>query len=195
MLRLSLDEKLDINKFKITKYNSSTYNIKYNDLSFLIEPKVAFSNCSYLLQQIHKVRINLDLKNLSHKKFKLLINKVYTAVNTCISEEEELSLLNVIHPINTSKTLENTEVIYLSINKNTQFYEYETDTLLTSDNLKNKRFDIYPLIYSPTLNIKNGNIYINFSLNQGYIRITQENNTENQIQINQVDLKNAFNNI
>lgn len=196
MLKLSLNEKLDVNKFQINEYNSSTYNIKYNNSSFLIEPKIAFSNSSYLMQQVHKVRINLDLKNINHKKFKLLINKIYTGVNNCISNEEgleDLSLLNIIHPINSSKTLENTEVIYLSINKNTQFYDYETDILLTADNLNNKRFDIYPLIYSPSLNIKNGNIYLNFSLRQAYIRITQENNIENKIQINKDDLDNAFN--
>src|SRR5882672_8944448 len=125
MLKLFIDERLEIEKLNIIKYNLSTYNIKYNNSSFLIEPKIAFFNSSYLIQNIHKVRINLNLKNLDHRNFKLLINKVYTAVNICISNEDNLSLLNLIHPINASKTLENTEVIYLSINKSTEFLNME----------------------------------------------------------------------
>lgn len=94
----------------------------------------------------------------------MLLTKIYTGVNRCIYKNDNLKTLKLMTPTNNSNILENTLL-----------YDYETKETLTPEILKFKRFDIYPVIYAPSLNISNNKIYMNFILKEGAIIITSDN--------------------
>lgn len=181
-------------EINIYKYNECIYNIKCKNSSFFIEPKVAFINCSYLItNNLSKIRININYKNDDHQNFKLLINKIYNAISECIENEDNISIFNIMNPINPSLKLEKTGVLYLIINKNTKLYEYGKNTLINAEILKNKCFELYPLINTPTINIKNETAYINLSIKKAYVNIISEFIEEIDANIDEMDLNNAFN--
>ncbi len=197
MLTLYSIKDIILSKFEIfeyeTKINTKIYNVKYNNSNYLIEPKTVFNNCSYICNKINKIRININSNIYDEKGFDMLLTKIYTGVNKCIYKDENLKTLKLITPTNNSNILENTKVIYLHINENTLLYDYETKETLTPEILKFKRFDIYPVIYAPSLNISNDNIYMNFILKEGAIVITSDNNLNKISTVNEEDVRNAFN--
>lgn len=196
MLTLYSIKDIILNNFEIIEYinkiNTPVYNVKYNKSNFLIEPKVAFTNCSYFSNKINKIRININSSNYEENGFNMLLTKIYSGINKCIFKNVNLKQLNLITPVNDSEILEKTKVFYLHINKNTLLQNFETKELITPDDLKYKRFDIYPVIYSPSLNISSNNIYMNFILKEGIIRITADN-CLNTSTINEDNVNNAFN--
>jgi hypothetical protein len=198
MLTLYSIKDIILNNFEIVEYinkiNTPVYNVKYNKSNFLIEPKVAFTNCSYFSNKINKIRININSSNYEENGFNMLLTKIYSGVNKCIFKDINLKLLKLITPVNDSEMLKNIKVFYMHLNKNTLLYEYETKELITPETLKYKRFEIYPVIYSPSLNISSNNIYMNFILKEGIIRITGENDI-NISTVNEDNVKNAFNKI
>lgn len=199
MLTLYSIKDINLNNFKIiehiTRKNTPVYNVKYNDSNFLIEPKIAFTNCSYFSNKINKIRININSSNYEENGFNMLLTKIYSGVNKCIFKNINLKTLKLITPVNDSEILEKTKVFYLHINKNTLLQDFETKEIITQDDLKYKRFDIYPVIYSPSLNISSNNIYMNFILKEGIIRITADNFLNNTSTVNEDNVKNAFNKI
>lgn len=106
-MKISSDKDFKKEEIQIFKYNECIYNIKCKNSSFFIEPKIVFNNCSYLItNNLHKIRININLENIDHKKFKLLINKIYNAVSECIENENDISIFNIMNPINPSLKLD-----------------------------------------------------------------------------------------
>lgn len=198
MLTLYSIKDIVLSNFEIIEYinktNTPVYNVKYNNSNFLIEPKIAFTNCSYFSNKIDKIRININTSNYEENGFNMLLTKIYTGVNKCIIKDVNLKLLKLIAPVNDSEMLKNIKVFYMYVNKNTLLYEYETKEIITPETLKYKRFEIYPVIYSPSLNISSNNIYMNFILKEGIIRITGENDI-NISTVNEDNVKNAFNKI
>lgn len=168
MLTLYSIKDIILNNFEIleyeTKINTKIYNVKYNNLNYLIEPKTVFNNCSYILNKINKIRININSNNYDENGSNMLLTKIYTGVNRCIYKNDNLKTLKLMTPTNNSNILENTLL-----------YDYETKETLTPEILKFKRFDIYPVIYAPSLNISNNKIYMNFILKEGAIIITSDN--------------------
>lgn len=193
-MKISSHKDFKKEEIQIFKYNECIYNIKCKNSSFFIEPKIVFNNCSHLItNNLHKIRININLKNDDHQKFKLLINKIYNAVSDCIENEEDISIFNIMNPINPSLKLDKIGVFYLIINKNTEFYEYGTNILINAETLKNKIFDFYPLINTPSINIKGETAYINFSIKKAYLIFTSEYIEKIDTDIDEIDLNNAFN--
>lgn len=149
MLTLYSIKDINLNNFKIiehiTRKNTPVYNVKYNDSNFLIEPKIAFTNCSYFSNKINKIRININSSNYEENGFNMLLTKIYSGVNKCIFKNINLKTLKLITPVNDSEILEKTKVFYLHINKNTLLQDFETKEIITQDDLKYKRFDIFQL--------------------------------------------------
>lgn len=150
MLTLYSIKDINLNNFKIiehiTKTNTSVYNVKYDNSNFLIEPKIAFTNCSYFFSnKINKIRININYSNYDENGINMLLTKIYSGVNKCIFKNINLKSLKLITPIHDSEILEKVKVFYLHINKNTLLQDFETKEIITPDDLKYKRFDIFQL--------------------------------------------------
>jgi hypothetical protein len=193
-MKISSDKDFKKEEIELLKYNECIYNIKCKNTNFFIEPKIVFNNCSYLIiKNLHKIRININLENLDHKNFKELINKIYNAVSLFIEKEDAISIFNIMNPINPSLKLDKIDVFYLIVNKNAEIYEYGTNILINTEILKNKRFDFYPLINTPSINIKGEYAYINFYLKKGYLKFTSEYTSKKNVDIDEMDLNNAFN--
>lgn len=90
MLTLYSIKDIILNNFEIleyeTKINTKIYNVKYNNLNYLIEPKTVFNNCSYIL--------NINSNNYDE--------------NRCIYKNDNLKTLKLMTPTNNSNILENT---------------------------------------------------------------------------------------
>lgn len=82
--------------------------------------------------------------------------------------------------------------MYLTINGNSKFKIFDTQEYIDINELKNKKFIIYPLIFSPNINISNNKMYLNFTIKNAMIKIIDETTTEN-IDIIYNDAVNAFN--
>lgn len=150
-----LESNFNKRKISIKKYKDSIYNVKYENKTFLIKPSMLFTNSSASLQNIYKIRININLSNAEHRNFKILINKLYKALESYIEDEEVLDICKTFNPIAQSNILSNTDVLFLNINKNTILLDYETNQELDKEILINKAFDIYPIINAPGINISN----------------------------------------
>jgi hypothetical protein len=190
-----LESNFNKRKISIKKYKDSIYNVKYENKTFLIKPPMLFTNSSAFLQNIYKIRININLSNPEHKHFKSLINKLCNALELCIEDEEALDISETINPIGSSKILSNTDVLFLNINKNTILLDYESEQELNKEMLINKAFDIYPIINAPGINISNtnNNAYINFSLRKAYVKFIN-NKHEDNIFIDKKELDDIFSN-
>ena len=190
-----LESNFNKRKISIKKYKDSIYNVKYEDKTFLIKPSMLFTNSSASLQNIYKIRININLSNPEHKNFKILVNKLYKVLESCIEDEEALNNCETVNPIAQSNILLNTDVLFLNINKNTILLDYESNQELDKEILINKAFSIFPIINAPGINISNANnnAYINFSLRKAYIKFLN-NKHEDNIFIDKKELDNIFSN-
>src|SRR6478736_4588207 len=94
-----LESNFNKRKISIKKYKDSIYNVKYENKTFLIKPSMLFTNSSASLQNIYKIRININLSNAEHKNFKILINKLYKALESYIEDEEALDICETVNPI------------------------------------------------------------------------------------------------
>ena len=76
MLTLYSIKDIILNNFEIleyeTKINTKIYNVKYNNLNYLIEPKTVFNNCSYILNKINKIRININYSIIQNIKKEIM---------------------------------------------------------------------------------------------------------------------------
>lgn len=180
------------NAFDVVKYKDNKFNIKYNNKNFIINPKIAFNNCSlWVDKNPYKIRINIDACNNDHIDFEYLINIIFNEINKFKKENNIISKL--MHPLNVSNVLENTKILYLTVNETSIIKDFETNQCIELNALNGKRFIIYPLIFAPNINIYNSNIYINFVLKSAYVKINKDIiNTEN-IEIDYNDAINAFN--
>lgn len=188
-----LESNFNRRKISIKKYKDSIYNVKYENKTFLIKPLMLFTNSSIFLQNIYKIRININLSISEHKHFKNLINKLCNTLQSYIEDEEELDISETVNPIASSKKISNTDVLFLNINKNTILLDYESEQELDKEMLINKAFDVYPIINAPGINISNSNnnAYINFSLRKAYIKII-DNKHEDNIFIDKKELDEIF---
>lgn len=189
MLKINTVEDISNKEFQIIKYNDSIYNTKILNKNFIIDSKTLFSNCSAFFQKIYKIRININNTDLDHIRFKKLLKFIHNEINTVLENEgNPIEFLSSIKdPIIKSNALDNTEILHLYINKYTKFINYENNAELVITELINKRFEIYPIINCPSLNINNA-IYINYYLRTAYIRF----NTDLEI-INKTELNKIFN--
>lgn len=151
------------NDISIIKYKNS-FNIKYQNKNFIIEPEILFNNCKYEINKNkHLIKFNIDLSNPKCINFKKFINKIYDKLNICIKKEE--SMKDEKHNfINFSNC------IYAIINKNTKIINIENNKKLELNNY-NGSFSGYPTFWPSTLNIYNDKIYVNFIIHKIYIKL------------------------
>lgn len=186
-----------LNDITILRYKESNkYNVKYKNKTFVIEPKLSFNNCKLNNNgNKYSIKFEINLLNNQHIDFKNFIRKIYDRLSFCFEQEDNLIIDKIYNPINNSKYLQNIDVLYASINKNTKIINIENDKSIELHDLINKIFIGYPIFYPPTLNIWNDNIHVNFSIYEIYVKIIEEQKKEFNYVPNKQNILDSINNI
>lgn len=185
------------NDITILKYKESNkYNVKYKNKTFVIEPKISFNNCKLYSTKnnTYSIKFEINLLNNKHINFKNYIRKIYDRLSECVEQEDNLIINKIHNPINNSKYVQNIDILYTSINKNTKIINIENDEQIEIHDLINKIFIGYPIFYPPTLNIWNDNIHVNFSIYEIYVKIIEEQKKEFIYVPNKQNILDSINN-
>jgi hypothetical protein len=174
------------NNFKI-KREDKKYKVLYKDDNFILEPKIAFNNCTlYTKNKLFKIKIKVDKENDEHQKFKDFIKFVYNNISEFIEiDENNIFISEVINPLN------NEDLLFSIINPYTDIKDYDTKESLNIESLKDKSFILYPIFWAPNVNIYNEKVYINFILNSCCIKIIDS--SLNKFEYNFKDVDEAIN--
>ncbi len=171
------------NNFKI-KREKEKYKVLYKNDNFLLEPKIAFNNCTlYTKNKLIKVKIIIEEDN-EHQKFKDFIKFIYNNISEFIEiDENNIFISEVINPLNKE------DILFPIINSYTDIKDYDTKETLNIESLKDKNF-IYPIFWAPNINIYNEKVYTNFILNSCCIKIIDD--SLNKFEYNYKDVDNAI---
>jgi hypothetical protein len=192
MYKIYLDENYIDNNLEIRK-NDNNIILKYDNENFLLEPLTAFNNSSIYNygKKPYKIRLNIDNNIDKHKYFKNWIENIYEKISNYILEEDEIIVSKVINPLGKSNILSNINILFATLNDSTIIKNYETNELMKIEELTGRRFIIYPLFWSPNINI-NENVYINFPLHTIYIKMLKKPNMKKNIEINIENVNKAM---
>lgn len=89
---------------------------------------------------------------------------------------------------------DNEKSLFFVINENTVIKNLETREMMKTNELNGKKFNMYPIFYSPNFNISNDKIYINFVLHTILIKELKKE-WNNQIAINYEKVNKAMDKI
>lgn len=174
-------EIVNINKFnrkslKIEKENGRIIT-KYNNKRIVIEPSIAFDNCSINRNKNpYRIRFNIDINNNMHFKFKTVLDIIYDKISEFIEKDDEIKVFNIINPLFESKILIDNYVFYGMLNNYTIIKDIDTKDRINIDSLFNKNLIIYPFILGPNINISNETVYLNFFFHTIYVKIIDKSN-------------------
>lgn len=151
---LNLD-KCKKDKFSIREFNNK-YTLKYDNKAFLIEPEIAFEECSiYSNINPNKVKIQIG-QGEDLEKFEKDIKYLVDTISEVVENEDSINVDKVINPI--YKKEEN-KSLFAIINSNTIIRDSLTREKIDINKLYKKNFNIYPIFYNPNFNIYKDNIY------------------------------------
>lgn len=172
------------NNFKI-KREKEKYKVLYKNDNFLLEPKIAFNNCTlYTKNKLFKVKIIIEEDN-EHQKFKDFIKFIYNNISEFIEiDENDVFISEAINPLNKE------DILFPIINSYTDIKDYDTKESLSIESLKDKKFILYPIFWAPNINIYNEKVYTNFILNSCCIKIIDD--SLNKFEYNYKDVDNAI---
>lgn len=154
-------ELININNFnkdnlKIEKNNRKLIS-KYKNKSFIIDPTIAFENCTLFIdKKPYRIRFNIDNNNNKHSKFKYIIDTIYDEISKYIEIDYDINIDNY--------------VFYGMINNSTIIKDIDTKKIINIDSLIDNNLIIYPYISDPNINISNGVAYVNFFFHTIYIK-------------------------
>lgn len=166
---------LKLNDIKNSKVNDfSVINIdgnlmlKYNNEDFIIDTETQFKNCDiYKQNNIPKIKMvfNNESENLLE-----MIKLLYDRISESIEKNDDIILSKIINPIYKTNSR---EILFASINNKTTIKNIENDKLIKLNELDNKIFNIYPILYCLKLNLYVDKLYINFSFHTIFIKLIE----------------------
>lgn len=167
-------ELININNFnkdnlKIEKNNRKLIS-KYKNKRFIIDPTIAFENCTLFIdKKPYRIRFNIDNNN-KHSKFKYIIDTIYDEISKYIEIDYDINVDKIINPFFKSKILIDNYVFYGMINNSTIIKDIDTKKIINIDSLIDNNLIIYPYISDPNINISNEIVYVNFFFHTIYIK-------------------------
>lgn len=169
-------ELIDINNFdnnylKIDKQNEKLIST-YKNKRYIIDPTIAFENCTLFIDKNpYRIRINIDINNNKHSKFKDIIDNIYEEISKYIEMDYNINVDKIINPFFKSKILIDNYVFYGMINNSTIIKDIDTKKKINIDSLIDNNIIIYSYILNPNINISNEIVYVNFFFHTIYIKI------------------------
>lgn len=142
------------------------FNLTYKGENFVIDCETLFENCSMYSQKKNKIKINFT-NDSDNKYFLNIIRHLYDIISELIEENDEINVTKVINPIFTK---DNTKMLFIMISEKSEIKNIDNDIKVNINDLYDKSFHMYPIFYSPNINIYNENIYINFNIHTIFVK-------------------------
>jgi hypothetical protein len=185
--------KLRTNKIEIVKYDDNIYNFRYENKTFIIDPNISFKDCKiYKSKNKYSINININLQNNEHDKILNVIDMFNDKIKEFNFNIQSLNISNIQSLFNSKKSSD-IKILYGTINKNTIIINIDQDQNINLDMLFDKKFIMYPIFWSPNINLYNNNIYVNFVLYKIYVKIIEIENKNVQYTPNIENIKNSIN--
>lgn len=161
---------------------------EYNNKQFIIDPKIAFQNCTLFIDKNpYRIRFNIDINNQVHLKFKNIIDIIYNKISEYIEMDYNINVDKIINPFCKSKILIDNHVFYVMLNNHTIIKDIDTKNRINIDSLFDKKLIIYPYLSNPNINISNEIVYLNFFFHTIYVKIENKSKS-NKIENLNVDI-------
>lgn len=161
MKTLKLNDLNYINKDRFSLVNiNDRFILKYDGENFVIDSETLFDKCNIYSRDILKIKINFDNNNNSHKYFTNIMRIFYDIISEIVLESDDINISHIINPI---YSRESKKMLFVILNSKTQIKNIETNEIVKHSDLYDKVFNIYPIFYSPNINISSDKIYINFT--------------------------------
>lgn len=118
--------KCEKDNFLIKNFDKK-YTLKYNNKGFLIEPEIAFKNCSlYSNITPNKIKIIIN-DNEDHNTFEKSIRFLYDIISEIIELDDDINVDMVMNPIYRK---DNEKSLFFVINENTVIKNLETREMM-----------------------------------------------------------------
>lgn len=162
----------NIDDFSIITDNDkkNRFKIKYKNNDLIIDIGKKIENC-YILKQnnFSKIKIKFDEKDEEIlDAFRIL----YDNICYSIEKNDEVNVFNVINPIKNDNEIKN---LLVSISSKTIIKNVETDDVIEFNEIDNKKFNMYPVIFLANMNSNNDNLYINFYFHSIFLKVVDSN--------------------
>jgi hypothetical protein len=188
-LNLSDINYINSDNFTIVK-NNNRFILKYNNENFVIDSETCFEKCNIYSRDDHKIKININNSN-THKNFINVMKTLYNIISELIISIDEIEATNIKNPI---YSRESQNMLFVTFNSKTQIRNIKTNEIINTSDLYDKVFDIYPIFYSPNINVSGDNIYINFTFYTIFIDSLETNIQEvNEVTLDYDKIKKIMN--
>lgn len=163
-------DKIDLKKLLFKNLDvKNRINIFYEEnKTFYLDPLSMFK--TYGLQykfNRYKIGIVLDEKIDEHKKLIKFINYIYDTLSNYIELDDDINISMIKNPLNKSRN--NNYILNLVLHTNCKITDYNTRENLNIEDIKNKKFYLYPVICHPMFFIYDDVCYTSYSIHEAYV--------------------------
>lgn len=181
----------DIKNSKIDDFNivngdnkKDVFKIQYKNKDIIVDIGTRFDKC-YISRQYNLPKIKIILNN--HDEILETFKILYDNICYSIEKNDDINVFNVMNPIKKY----NVNMLFVNISSKTTIKNVENDKNMKLNEIENKTFNMYPVLYLENMNISNNNLYINFSFDSIFIKMV--NNDLNNIEIDYDKIKKLMN--
>lgn len=146
-------------RFSLVKINNR-FVLKYDNDNFVIDSETLFDKCNIYSHDKQKIKINFNNNDNNHKHFINVMRNLYDIISEIIELNDEIEATHIKNPIYSQ---DSKKMLFVTFNSKTQIKNINTDEIINTSDLYDKMFDMYPIFFSPNINVSGDNIYINFT--------------------------------
>lgn len=159
-----------IDDILIIKDNSNRFKLKYKNNDLIIDTGILFEKCNIFRQNgIPKIKMFLNNFNDFIETFRIL----YDNISYSIEQNDEIDLTRIINPVFEKNDI---KMLFANVTSKTIIKNVENDKIMKLNEIENKTFNMYPVLYLLHMNLYDDNLYIIFSFHTIFIKILEEDN-------------------
>lgn len=159
------------------------FKIKYKNNNIIIDLDTIFEKC-YISKQFNASNIKITLNK--HDNILETFRILYDNICYSVEKNDDINVFDIVNPIKKY----NVNILFVNISPKTIIKNIENDKIIALNEIENKTFDMYPILYLDNLTMSNDKLYINFSFNSIFIKVV--NNDVHNIEINYEKIKNLM---
>lgn len=153
----------------IMNENSNKFKLKYKNSDLLVDSGILFEKCNIFRQNnIPKIKMILNDFNEFTEAFRIL----YDNISYSIEENDEINLSRIINPIVKKNDV---KMLFANITSKTIIKNVENDKIMKLNEIENKTFNMYPILYLLHMNLYDDNLYLIFSFHTIFVKIIEDN--------------------
>lgn len=166
-------DKIDLKKLLFKNLDiKNRINIFYEEnKTFYLDPLTIFKTYGlhYKFNR-YKIGIILDEKLDNHKNLINFINYIYDTLSNYIELNDDITISMLKNPLNKSRN--NTYILNLVLHSSCKITNYDTRENINIEDIKDKKFYLYPIICCPIFFIYDDVCYTSYSIHEAYIKFT-----------------------